>query len=71
MLIDGKIRNIRTKSVAEDEGNVLHITTVTAEFEDLDRSILEEMAMAEKFNRLLTMEVHARTTPTKLKEVTP
>jgi len=60
MLIDGKVKNIRTKTKAEDEGNVTHITTVTAEFEDLNREVLEEMAFAEHFGRFLTMELHAQ-----------
>lgn len=60
MLIDGKVKNIRTKSKAEDEGNVTHITTVTAEFEDLDQSMLEQLAFAEHFGRFLTMELHAK-----------
>ena len=59
MLIDGKIKNVRTKSKALDEGNVLHVTTVTAEFEDLDRSVLDNLAFAEHFKRFLTMEVHS------------
>ena len=66
MLLDGKIKNVRTKSKAEDEGNVKHITTVTAEFEDLDRSTLEELAFAEHFKRFLTMEVHSVMTPATL-----
>jgi superfamily II helicase len=66
MLIDGKIKSIRTKSKAEDEGNVLHLTTVTAEFEDLDRAVLDEMAFAEHFKRILTMELHGVKTPTTL-----
>ena len=32
MLIDGRVKNVRTKSTAEDEGNVKHITTVTATY---------------------------------------
>jgi hypothetical protein len=66
MLIDGKVQNIRTKSKAENEGNVRHITTVTAEFEDLDRSVLEEIAFAEHFGRFLTMELHAQKVPTTI-----
>ncbi len=66
MLIDGKIKNIRTKSKAEDEGSVKHITTVTAEFDDLDQHILEEMAFAEHFGRFLTMELHSKNTPTSI-----
>jgi hypothetical protein len=57
MLIDGKIKGIRTKHKATDEGNVLHITTVTVEIEDLDQTVLEEMAFAEYGNRRLTMEL--------------
>jgi len=60
MLIDGRVKNIRTKSKAEDKGNVVHITTVTAEFEDLDQSVVEELALAEHLGRLLTMELHAK-----------
>ena len=60
MLIDGKIKNIRTKSKAEDEGNVVHTTTVTAEFEDLDQHLLEQLAIAEHLGRFLTMELHAK-----------
>lgn len=61
MLFHGTVKNIRTKSKAEDEGNVVHITTITAEFEDLDQPMLEELAFAEHLGRSLTMEVHART----------
>ena len=63
MLIDGKVKNIRTKSKAEDEGNIRHITTGTAEFEDLDHHLLEELAFAEHFGRFLTMELHSQSTP--------
>jgi|TARA_Y100000310_G_scaffold330779_1_gene403036 hypothetical protein len=63
MLIDGMVKNVRTKTKAEDEGNVTHLTTVTVEFEDLDRSLLEQLAFAEKLGRYLTMELRTKQTP--------
>ena len=66
MLIDGRVKNIRTKSKAEDEGNIIHTTVVTAEFEDLDRHVLEELALAEHLGQFLTMELHSKKTPTTL-----
>jgi len=59
MLVDGKIKGIRTKSKAEDEGNVLHLTTISLEFEDLDRSVIDQLALAEYIGRYLTVDMEA------------
>lgn len=55
--LDGKIKTIRTKTKAEDEGNVVHTTTLSLEFEDLDRHMLDQLALAEYLGRLVTIEL--------------
>lgn len=68
MLLDGTVKNITTKTKAEDEGNVKSITKVTVEFEDLDRHLIEQLAFSERAGRLLTMEIRPRTVPATIGE---
>lgn len=61
MLIDGTVKNITTKTKAEDEGNVKSITKVTVEFEDLDQHLIEQLAFAEHHVGFLRWRLdHAR-----------
>ena len=58
--IDGIIKGVRTQTKATNEGDVRHITVIRLEVEDLDKHVLEQLALAELGGRLLTVALIGR-----------
>ncbi len=69
MLLDGRVKNIKTTAKAENAENVVNITTVTVMFEDLEPHLIEQLAFAEHFERFLTMELRVESSPTSKADV--
>ena len=55
--IKGLIKGITTKSKANDDGQVEHISTLKIQVKDLDRDTIEALAIGEHEARLLQMEL--------------
>ena len=64
-LVDGKVKNVRTRHRAVGE-EVIHLTTITLEFVNLDSEALDRLAIAEYTDHFLTVDLqpYARANPT-------
>lgn len=60
MEISGLVKGVSTKSKADKEGTVFHVTRVTIEVDDLSRDVLEALALAEFEARGLRLELVPR-----------
>ncbi len=55
----GTIKNIRTKTKTDAEGDTTHVTTINLEIEDLDRNSLDNLSWAEFVGRQCALDMAA------------